>query len=780
MRGTAAELAARYATTEPRGEVVLVSAGRRRGRGCRRGGGRRGAAAGRGGRARRGSAAGVVAELTGAPANALYKAVAERWSDSRASTRGPPRSAAACCVAVALRHRRAVPRSRAAASLRCASSSRARSPRSCNDSAPTQRRSAHIRPPPATRHLGSARARPPRPRSLFPSRLRSPQSWPRSWRSWRSPPPPWPSDGCGRSQARWRARSTTPAARRSRPARTAASTSLRRRARRSARRAPAASSTPAAVAGRGVVSVRCGARRVTHLPLRRSASAPARAVRARARSGRSRRPRRAAPRRPRRGRPVRLRRPDDAAARRGATASRRRPPRTPAPRPPAHRSALPPRRRSRDVARAGPAAPPRRSRRAARRCAPAGRPAPRPGRHGRAWRSSPAGAAGSGADRGPPPAGVPARSRRALRTSTPALSGRAAVMSSSTDRQFGDRGRRTPRSPSRHGVASLVDARRSPAPATARRRARDDARLEHDAGVDRATAPARRAANPRCAASLLASAHGLLRHDAHLLRERGAAPRATPTRRSGPTSSPATIASAGRTCSSSRAPTSTASRSRRSPSARAITPKELADRNAQRFLDLMPRINASNDFFIRTTDPRHKAKVQEVMQRVHDNGHVYKGLYEGWYCPKCADFKTEHGDRGGQHVPDPPHPARPRERGELVLPALDVRGAAQASSTRSSPDWVAPRTRYNEALAFINGGLQDVSLSRGEADLGRQVPWDPAHVFYVWFDALLNYYTALSLRPRRRGPDRHASGRRTSTSSARTSSSSTRSSGRRC
>src|SRR3712207_5306504 len=72
-----------------------------------------------------------------------------------------------------------------------------------------------------------------------------------------------------------------------------------------------------------------------------------------------------------------------------------------------------------------------------------------------------------------------------------------------------------------------------------------------------------------------------------------------------------------------------------------VGPKELADRNAARFQDLMPRINASNDFFIRTSDPRHGARVQEVMQRIHDNGHVYKGAYEGWYCPRCADFKTD-------------------------------------------------------------------------------------------------------------------------------------------
>ena len=73
-----------------------------------------------------------------------------------------------------------------------------------------------------------------------------------------------------------------------------------------------------------------------------------------------------------------------------------------------------------------------------------------------------------------------------------------------------------------------------------------------------------------------------------------------------------------------------------------VSPKELADRNAERFKALMPRINATNDYFIRTSDPRHKRRVQEVMQAVHDNGHVYKGTYEGWYCPRCADFKTDN------------------------------------------------------------------------------------------------------------------------------------------
>src|ERR671915_2017501 len=74
---------------------------------------------------------------------------------------------------------------------------------------------------------------------------------------------------------------------------------------------------------------------------------------------------------------------------------------------------------------------------------------------------------------------------------------------------------------------------------------------------------------------------------------------------------------------------------------RGITPRELGDQNAVRFKELAARLNATNDFFIRTTDPEHARVVAEVVQRIQDNGHVYEGTYEGWYCPRCADFKTE-------------------------------------------------------------------------------------------------------------------------------------------
>jgi methionyl-tRNA synthetase len=177
--------------------------------------------------------------------------------------------------------------------------------------------------------------------------------------------------------------------------------------------------------------------------------------------------------------------------------------------------------------------------------------------------------------------------------------------------------------------------------------------------------------------------------------------------------------------------------------AQGLEPKELADRNAERFKSLMPRLEASNDFFIRTSDPEHEAKVQEVLQRVYDNGHVYKGIYEGWYCPRCADFKVENEILEGNLCPI--HEIElTRESEENYFFRLSTFQEALERLYREQPGFVMPPHHYNEALSFISSGLQDVSLSRARMHWGVEVPWDRSHVFYVWFDALLNYYTALS------------------------------------
>ncbi|HZV73063.1 MAG TPA: methionine--tRNA ligase [Conexibacter sp.] len=173
-----------------------------------------------------------------------------------------------------------------------------------------------------------------------------------------------------------------------------------------------------------------------------------------------------------------------------------------------------------------------------------------------------------------------------------------------------------------------------------------------------------------------------------------------------------------------------------------VTPKELADRNAARFEALMPQLEASNDFFIRTSDPRHAERVQQVMQRVHDNGHTYLGTYEGWYCPRCADFKSEN-EIGPDTTCLIHRIPLDREQEENWFFRLSTFQEPLEKLFAERPDFVLPAARFNEALSFVTQGLRDVSLSRGKLTWGVPVPWDPNHVFYVWFDALLNYYTAL-------------------------------------
>jgi methionyl-tRNA synthetase len=174
-----------------------------------------------------------------------------------------------------------------------------------------------------------------------------------------------------------------------------------------------------------------------------------------------------------------------------------------------------------------------------------------------------------------------------------------------------------------------------------------------------------------------------------------------------------------------------------------LEPKELADRNAEKFKALAPQLDVSNDFFIRTSDEQHKLKVQEVLQRVHDNGHTYKGLYEGWYCPRCADFKVENEILEGNRCPI--HEiVLERHQEENWFFRLSTFQEPLERLYAEHPDFVMPAHHFNEARSFIASGLQDISLSRARLKWGVEVPWDPSHVFYVWFDALLNYYTALS------------------------------------
>jgi methionyl-tRNA synthetase len=173
-----------------------------------------------------------------------------------------------------------------------------------------------------------------------------------------------------------------------------------------------------------------------------------------------------------------------------------------------------------------------------------------------------------------------------------------------------------------------------------------------------------------------------------------------------------------------------------------MTPQELVDGNAPKFRDLVDRVDSTHDFFIRTTDLGHIERVQALVERVRENGYVYEGVYEGWYCPRCADFKneTEIGPGDTCLIHEIPLLREKEENWFFRLSAFQQR---LEQMYEENPGMVLPDFRRNEALSFIRSGLRDVSLSRSQLSWGVPLPWDSKQVMYVWFDALSNYYTAL-------------------------------------
>ncbi|MFN7914427.1 MAG: methionine--tRNA ligase [Vicinamibacterales bacterium] len=171
-----------------------------------------------------------------------------------------------------------------------------------------------------------------------------------------------------------------------------------------------------------------------------------------------------------------------------------------------------------------------------------------------------------------------------------------------------------------------------------------------------------------------------------------------------------------------------------------LPPKTFADQTSQAFRDLLPLLNASNDDFIRTTEPRHHASVQALWRRVRDNGYIYKGKYEGWYCTVDEVFVPETQLVAGKC----PMCGNAVEKiaEESYFFRLSAFQQPLLEHYRNHPDFVTPAGRKNEMLSFIEAGLEDLSVSRTSFSWGIPVPDDPAHVMYVWFDALTNYMTA--------------------------------------
>jgi len=172
-----------------------------------------------------------------------------------------------------------------------------------------------------------------------------------------------------------------------------------------------------------------------------------------------------------------------------------------------------------------------------------------------------------------------------------------------------------------------------------------------------------------------------------------------------------------------------------------VSPQEWADRTARRFLDAWAALDISNDDFIRTTEPRHYQTVQRFLQRVYDNGYIVPGTYRGLYCVSCEDYYSEDRLVDGL-CPVHLRPVRMMEEENYFFRLSEFQQPLLEWYERL-PDAVAPATKRNEALSFIKGGLEDISITRTSLDWGVPVPWDRRHVFYVWYDALINYLTAI-------------------------------------
>jgi len=181
--------------------------------------------------------------------------------------------------------------------------------------------------------------------------------------------------------------------------------------------------------------------------------------------------------------------------------------------------------------------------------------------------------------------------------------------------------------------------------------------------------------------------------------------------------------------------------------ARGIEPIALADQVVSRYESLWPELEITNDDFIRTSSDRHKVAVQAMWRRLENAGAIYKGVYEDWYCVPCETYwkETQLKDAGCLDDKICPDCRRPLEKvkEESYFFRLSAYQDRLLAYIRENPDFIAPASRRNEVLSFVESGLNDLSISRTTFSWGVPVPGDDKHVVYVWIDALTNYLTAL-------------------------------------
>ena len=183
-----------------------------------------------------------------------------------------------------------------------------------------------------------------------------------------------------------------------------------------------------------------------------------------------------------------------------------------------------------------------------------------------------------------------------------------------------------------------------------------------------------------------------------------------------------------------------------------LDPTAYCDQMEQEFRKTWRALDLSFDDFIRTTEPRHKSGVADLVTRIHNAGDIYEGVYEGWYCIGCEAFKPE------KELVDGRCPLHPNSEPQWIKEKnyffrLSKYQQRLIEHFKVHPEFVDPESRRNEQFRLIESGLEDISISRAGQSWGIPLPWDSGSVVYVWFDALINYASAVGLGS---DPDRFA------------------------
>ena len=170
------------------------------------------------------------------------------------------------------------------------------------------------------------------------------------------------------------------------------------------------------------------------------------------------------------------------------------------------------------------------------------------------------------------------------------------------------------------------------------------------------------------------------------------------------------------------------------------SPQEYVDGACKKFEEAWKSLNIIPSRFIRTTDKDHVKFVQEVIKKCNDNGDIYKGEYEGYYCTNCEAYVTEKDLVDGEC---PFHPGKKIEvlKEESYFFRLSKYPKFLLDLYKKNPDFILPKERRNEIIARVKEGLNDLSISRTSFSWGIPFPLDKKHITYVWFDALFNYLT---------------------------------------